>query len=486
MWLLGSFEYTDNDYRNMMTEYDSNKIADFFAGIAPWEAAYKHVGLSYFAVKHESIFMLSQARLFLRTTPSTIPATHFQSSNIRAGHYPLAELGCTSRKVVDQILSGTLPTPHGELSFPPEQNGRYSAAYIPFHQEGLQNGNRLDVLMLTGVQRIQHVRQPQLDWELKAAPTPYDNLNDLLFEYILGAYQGDFAKVEVIASNVAEVDLSTRVQGTKATVCILLAKSLPREKCRLGYRVFHQGRVVTRATIDGTMMHWEPQENILRGSAEIDVPEGAVLNCTATYDGYAQHQGWITDPSTVQNPYRAVYEAFDNQATILRDFLENSQGKGRDARDLEAGAAWLLWMLGFGVAHLGGTAKTQDAPDLIATTPRGNFAVIECTTGLLKADNKLPRLIERAETLRRRLDASGNRHLHVLPVIITSKDREEVKADLEQAEKLGVAVVTKESLLQALNRTLVLPDAEGIYTEAERTAREGQEKYARQLPFGTV
>lgn len=181
-----------------------------------------------------------------------------------------------------------------------------------------------------------------------------------------------------------------------------------------------------------------------------------------------------------------MYEAFDNQVIILRDFLENSQGKGRDARDLEAGVAWLLWMLGFGVAHLGGTAKTQDAPDLVATTPRGNFAVIECTTGLLKADNKLSRLIERAETLRRRLDASGNRHLHVLPVIITSKDREEVKADLEQAEKLGVVVVTKESLLQALNRTLVFPDAEGIYAEGERAAHEGQEKYSRQLPFGTT
>lgn len=233
-------------------------------------------------------------------------------------------------------------------------------------------------------------------------------------------------------------------------------------------------------------MKWEPRQHFLYGSAEIEVPEGAVIHCTATYAGYAQHQGWISDPSTVQNPYRAVYEAFDNQMVTLRDFLEHSQGKGRDARDLEAGVAWLLWMLGFSVAHLGGTAKTQDAPDLIATTPRGNFAVIECTTGLLKADNKLPRVIERAETVRRKLDASGNRHLRVLPIMVTSKDREEVKADLEQAEKLGVVVVTKESLLQALNRTLVLPDAEGIYAEGERTAREGQEKYMRQRPFGTV
>lgn len=470
----------------MITEFDSNKISEFFAGIASWEVAYKHAGLSYFAVKHDGVFALMQARLFLRTAPSPIPTTHFQSNNIRAGYYPLVELGGTPREMVERILSGMLSTPHGELRFPSEQNERYSAIYSPFHHEGLQNGSRLDELMLTGAQRMQSVRHPQYDWEVKAAPTPYDSLGELLLEYHLGAYKGDFANIEVLAFNVSEIDLSARVKGTKAMLGILLADGLTPERCRLGYRIYHQGRVVTRTSVDGAAMFWETRQHFLYGSAEIDVPEGAVLSCTATYDGYAQHQGWISDPSTTQNPYRAVYEAFDSQATILRDFLENSQGKGRDARDLEAGVAWLLWMLGFGVAHLGGTAKTQDAPDLIATTPRGNFAVIECTTGLLKTENKLSRLIERAETLRRRLDASGNRHLHVLPVIITSKDREEVKADLEQAERLGVVVTTKESLLQALNRTLVLPDAEGIYAEGERTAREKQEKYTRRLPFDTT
>ncbi len=234
-------------------------------------------------------------------------------------------------------------------------------------------------------------------------------------------------------------------------------------------------------------MRWESQQDILRGSADIELPAGAVLQCFASYDGQTQHQGWISDPSTVQNPNRAVYEAFDGQLTILRDFLENSQGKGRDARDLEAAVAWLLWMLGFGAAHLGSTAKTQDAPDLIATTPDGNFVVIECTTGLLKADNKLPRLIERAETLRKKLEASGNRHLRVLCVIVSSKAREEIRADLEQAEKLGVLVLTKEALLQAIDRTLVLQDAEKIYVEGERVVQENKRKYTQgQLPLGSA
>jgi hypothetical protein len=57
---------------------------------------------------------------------------------------------------------------------------------------------------------------------------------------------------------------------------------------------------------------------------------------------------------------------------ILNDFLSKSGARGRDGRDLESGIAWLLWMLGFSVAHLGGTDRTQDAADLIATTPKNS------------------------------------------------------------------------------------------------------------------
>lgn len=143
----------------------------------------------------------------------------------------------------------------------------------------------------------------------------------------------------------------------------------------------------------------------------------------------------------------------------------------------EAGVSWLLWMFGFSVAHLGGTNKTQNAPDLIATTPRRNFAVIECTTGLLKAENKLSLLVDRAEALKQRLVASGNGHLHVLPVIVTAKAREEIRADLEQAERLGVVVLTREPLEEALQRAPALSDAEALFAEGEQLAQAAQAKY---------
>lgn len=468
-----------------LADHDQKAIDAFFAGLVPREGAYqKFASVSYFAVKHDGAFVLVQAKLFLNSVPPDIPLTQFQTENIRAGHFLMSDLAADARTVVGLFTEGKLSRPDGELWFPPADGGSYSAYHLPFHPEGLQNGSRLDVLTLMGARRVEYVRQPQFDWEVKAAATPYDSIAELLLEYRLGTLRGDAANLEIVAFNVAVVDLSSTVRGTKANPAVLLADGLSPDKVTLGYRVFSQGRVVQRATIPGATMQWGRRDALLRGIAEIDIPPAAVLHCIATYAGTAQHQGWLSDPSTVQNPQRSVYEAFDDKLEVLRDFLAKSQGKGRDARDLEAGVSWLLWMLGFSVAHLGGTDKTQNAPDLIATTPRGNFAVIECTTGLLKAENKLALLVDRAEALKRRLEASGNRHLHVLPVIVTSKAREEVKADLEQAEKLGVVVLTRESLEEALKRTLVLPNAEALFAEGEQAAQAAQAKYQNAgLPF---
>ena len=468
-----------------IAEHDLKTVDAFFAGISPWQDAYsKFSSMSYLALKRDGEFFLMQARIFLNTAPSDLPFAHFETENIRAGHFLIADLNTDVRGAFNFLTDGELACSGGKLLFPPGDGSSYSAYRMPFHPEGLQNGNRLDVLTLTGARRIDHVHPLQFDWEVKAATTPYDSIAELLSEYRLGTLRGDASNVEIIAFNVALVDLSSTVSGVSAKPSVLLADGLNTAELTLGYRVFNQGRVVQRASISGSAMQWVRRGEFQCGSCDIDIPPAAVLHCIANYAGVAQHQGWLSDPSIVQNPQRFVYEAFDEKLEVLRDFLAKSQTKGRDARDLEAGVSWLLWMLGFSVAHLGGTSKTQNAPDLIATTPSGNFVVIECTTGLLKAENKLPLLVERAEVLRQRLYASGNRHLHLLAVMITSKSREEIKADLEQAEKLGVAVLTRESLEEALKRTLFLPNADTLFSEIEKAAQAAQAKYqSSALPF---
>jgi hypothetical protein len=184
-------------------------------------------------------------------------------------------------------------------------------------------------------------------------------------------------------------------------------------------------------------------------------------------------------PTRFRNPRRAILEAFDPGLQVLREYLLKSGAKKRDARDLEIAVAWLLWMLGFAVSQLGLTEKTQEAPDMVALAPHGNVVLVECTTGLLKAESKLANLIDRVAAVRRRLDASGNRHVRVLPLMVTSKSSSEIRADEEQAQRLGVAVATRDVFESTINRTLVQPNAHLLFSEAERATLETQERLAR-------
>jgi hypothetical protein len=89
--------------------------------------------------------------------------------------------------------------------------------------------------------------------------------------------------------------------------------------------------------------------------------------------------------------------------------------------------------------------------------------------------SKLPNLIHRTAAVRRQLDQSNNRHLRLLPVIVTTLTKDEVKADLERAERLGVFVLTKEDIDQLVPGTLAPTNAETLFENAEQRVRDAQE-----------
>jgi Holliday junction resolvase len=175
----------------------------------------------------------------------------------------------------------------------------------------------------------------------------------------------------------------------------------------------------------------------------------------------------VTDPSTALNPCRAIHQAFDEGLADLQELLK-IQGKGKDARDFEKPIAWLLWMLGFSVTHLDSIPRGNGAPDLVARTLKGNFMVIECTTGILKADHKLPNVVARAEKVKQKLADSGHKNLKVLPVLVTNRTREEVKVDAEHAEKSGVLIVTREDFTELIRLTEFPQDPDAFYDRAEQ------------------
>ena len=75
---------------------------------------------------------------------------------------------------------------------------------------------------MSGAEQTLHIRQPHLDWELKAAATPYDGIQELMNKYQLGLLRGDAASVEIFAPSIAAVDFSSPVIGKKAKLLVQL------------------------------------------------------------------------------------------------------------------------------------------------------------------------------------------------------------------------------------------------------------------------
>jgi hypothetical protein len=339
----------------------------------------------------------------------------------------------------------------------------------------LQAQSRVNVLKLTGATQILGNEPSVLDWELRSAATPFDSVNELFSEYGLGGIFTDGLTVEVVANAVMGFNGdASKISGETATIVVQLANTLDPAKASLGYREISPGKVV-RGSLTGSQFQWKQTDDMQIGTFDLKVTKAAILHCYALYNKVAQTHWYIIDPTTSQNTQRVIFESFDTGLAILNEFLGRSRTKGRDARDLEAGVAWLFWMLGFSTVQLGSTARTQDFSDVVLITPQGHIAIVECTTGLLRADSKLSKLVARASTVRQRLDQSSHAHLKLLPVMVSTLTRQELQADLEDAEKLGVLVIAREELDQLVPRTAIGAKPDELFANAEQRVRQMQE-----------
>src|ERR1700674_2327425 len=101
--------------------FDTNSLANvtsFYEAIEPWETGYQHNSFAYVAVKRGADFVLVQGILWLNTSPSKTHFATFESENICAGHFKLADIGKTFREFIDDLRDGGAVTPQRRLLFP--------------------------------------------------------------------------------------------------------------------------------------------------------------------------------------------------------------------------------------------------------------------------------------------------------------------------------------------------------------------------------
>jgi hypothetical protein len=461
-----------------MNEFSLQQFDAFFASISAWRAAYRRARLHFLAIRNEEGLSIISARIYMDAGGADGVKPHFKASAIEAWQWDVPQDSLSVEALVQALIadSGFSIEGIGRLRFESnEQNEVFVSPPTLLHPEGLTDGNRLAVLGVAGLNWIARVPQPETDWLLKAADAPYDSLQELCNDFGLGVLSGDRSLLEVVARTAVEVLVRSEVQGTAATLGVWMASSLDRNKAKIGYRVLDRGKVLLRGAFAGVGLNWYDENQSSVGIAELQIPLGAHVQCIASYDGHAHQVQWRADPDVFQNPRAAVFSLVDPSQKVMRAYLRPDQPpRGAAADDFETAVGWLLWMLGFSTVSFGTNAKTREAFDIVGVSPNGNFLVVECTLGLLRADSKLSRLTSRAASLRQALDASNMKHLRVLPVVVTALGAEQVKADMGLAEEVGILVITKEHLDRTSDELLRFPDADRFFEQAMSSVTQRQ------------
>lgn len=461
-----------------MNDHSERQLVAYFQAIAGWRAAYKVARLHVLGVRTGETLELVSARIVLDVGSDTAVKAAFRAGRIEA-HQVLLNQEETDVQGVARALASEdgLHVPGlGCVKLPStEQVGIYVAPPTLLHPEGLSAGNRLAVLSIGGGHVADLISQPDSDWLLKAADAPYDSVQELAIDYGLGTLRSDRALLEVVARTAIEVLAESSVTGTRASVGVWMASSLDRAQAKLGFRIVHQGRVVQRGAIRGPDLTWSDRDFAVVGVGSIEVPAGSVVQCVASYAGEAHHVQWRADPTTFLNPRGAILSLVDPSGSLTQAYLHPEMpARGKAADDFESAIARLLWALGFSVASFGTHPKTRDTFDVVATTPRGDFLVVECTLGLLRAEGKLSRLAARTVNVRDSLAASNMKHLRVLPVIVTALSSDQVAADAGPAADLGVLVITREDLDEVQSELVRFPDADSLFERGLRAVQDRQ------------
>lgn len=444
-------------------------FSDFKALLSLWASAYKCAVISYVGVKTPQGPRILFGRVLLEPNRAMAGETvfRFETEHVVAARFVSNTTLTEINAFLDKASQGEiLAVDETQLSI--QADGDFSAYFSPVHHPFVSEGPRLPCLQVSGIPKhrlLTSVTDSRvLDWELKAAEAPFDNLDELLSQCELPtqSQMGDSTMLEIVAKTPTMiVGTSAITEGSAAIECHLAA-DLDAAKLRLGYKVFHKDSV-SRESINGSTLDWRQEGDIKVGTIRVPVEDASLLQAFVSYSGVSHHQWWVTDPLKTLNPRHAIHRVFDSDLEILKKLLLSPETD--KSQMFETGVSTLFSILGFSVCNYGRAPKLQDGPDIIAIAPSGNVGVVECTVGLLDRNDKLKKLVQRSMLIRQRLDHANYSYLQVQSVIVTPLARQEVAADLETAGKHEIAIICKEEIEEMLSRISLLPDADKIFQD---------------------
>lgn len=442
-------------------------VGDFRNSVSAWSHAYVNSRLSLVAVKAGGEYIVVIAQLALRTDQLEAAPVIFDLEDA---------FGCAVNidgvdeafRILDSLSDGKLSFLSRTFVLPA---GDAPASQLDFrHSAGNQDGRRLTGVRLLGAPLGKQFSRERIDWRLKAGTSPMESLSDLAVQCGLGI-PDELCTFECVGLNVIGVGVDSSVIGAKARIRVVTSTEIDTSHVRLGYKIFQRNAPPLRLSVGGSSLEWsEPVGSMVSAIHEFEVESNALVQAFVSYAGEAQQQYWILNPTSTTNIRLAIFAHLDRDLRVLESVLNPVKDDRKDSTSsqFEAGVAVLCTLLGFSAISLGkALPQLQDAPDHILISPKGDIAVIECTTSHIDKNDKLTQLFGRAQAIRSLLNEAGFQGRRLLAVIVTSLSVGEIaKSDTEKAHQLGISVVAKEDLKEAIRRARNGEPAQQIFDDA--------------------
>jgi len=455
-----------------MNSQQEQYFSNFETLLALWAGAYQCAVVSYVGLKTSQGQRLLFGRVLLEPTRVGVSDTtfSFETEHVVAARFISGATPTDIKSFLAKARNGEILTVDGTTNLSIQADGNLSTNFSPIHHPFVSEGPRLPSLRVSGTSKhnliVSVADSRSLDWELKAAEIPFDNLDELLGQCNLPTQvqTGDSTILEIVAKSPVMITVASTITGSEAVIECHLADALDVGKLRLGFKVFHKGSV-DRKSVSGSAFDWRQEGDIEVGTYKISVGDASLLQAFVSYAGVSHHQWWVTDPQKRLNPRHAVHQVFDEDLELLRRMLLKPETDKPYV--FENAVATLLYLLGFSVSNYGRIPKLQKGPDIIAISPAGHVGVVECTVGLLDENDKLAKLVQRSMLIRKQLDHVGYGFLQLQAVIVTPLSREEVAANLETAGKHEIAVVCREELEEMLKQVSLPLNTDKIFQDSK-------------------
>jgi hypothetical protein len=446
----------------------TKELEQFQSLVKPWLGGYEYARVAVVGIHEQGKETILSARILLAADINPIQETIALDGPILWAKAKVVPFSADFfDQSLDGLVAGKLLTGGTEAQLAVDQNqtpySKFVPGYLPAAVE-YQSAPRLPALLVTGGNRNTFLNRVLntvgLEWFLRALNPPFADLTDLHTYYGLPV-PGDPAFMEFLAKPPLEMDGGSIIENGQAYIRVIAAKGIDRKEVVVGYRGFGGSSGEIRGRVTQEMFKWAEIGKLVKGEALVDAGDTPTLQCFLSYAGSGLQQWWIADSKRLLNPRHAIQSAFDQDQTVLKRLLFESRRS--DARSFEDGVAMLLGMLGFSVTQHGRTQKLSNAPDIIAITPGGHVAVVECTLGLPDQNDKTDKVLQRTETLRRALSNAGWPGVQLLPIVVTLLTKAEIEGQRKAAESKGVVIISREDIESALIQVRIPVDADRLF-----------------------